>query len=78
MNPTLKYAEEKAKQADKLVAELEKEIEKANKEVEKHGKEVEKVKTKSEAAEPMTKEEVDAIDITIDKADTQITEEVQK
>ncbi|MDM5305817.1 hypothetical protein [Peribacillus frigoritolerans] len=42
--------------------------------MEKHGKEVEKVKT--EAAEPMTKEEVDAIDITIDKVDTSSTEDV--
>ncbi|MET3321556.1 UNVERIFIED_ORG: hypothetical protein ABIC97_004659 [Peribacillus simplex] len=67
---------EKAGQADKLVAELVKEVQKANKEVEKHGKEVEKVKTKTEAAEPMTKEEVDAKDITIDKADTLSTEDV--
>ncbi|CAH0299007.1 hypothetical protein [Peribacillus sp. Bi134] len=44
--------------------------------MEKHGKEIEKVKTKTEAAEPMTKEEVDAIDITIDKADTPSTEDV--
>jgi hypothetical protein len=35
------------------------------------------VKTKTEAAEPMTKEEVDAVDITIDKADTQSTEEIK-
>ncbi|CAH0324272.1 hypothetical protein SRABI84_05403 [Peribacillus simplex] len=56
-------------------AELEKEIQKANKELEKHGKEVGKGKTKTEAAEPMTKEEVDAIDIAIDKADTPSTEE---
>ena len=44
--------------------------------MEKHGKEVEKVKTKTEAAEPMTIEEVDAIDITIDKADTPSTVDV--
>ena len=77
MNATFKYAAEKAKQADKLVAEIKKEIQKANKEVEKHGKAVEKVKTKTEAAEPMTKEEVYAVDITIDKADTPSTEEIQ-
>jgi hypothetical protein len=35
------------------------------------------VKSKTESAEPMTKEEVDAIDITIDKADTQSTEEIK-
>ena len=49
------------------------------KKVEKHGKEVEKVKTKTEAAEPMAKEEVDAIaiDNTIHKADTPSTQDVQ-
>ncbi|MFJ5750229.1 hypothetical protein ACIP97_16875 [Peribacillus frigoritolerans] len=36
------------------------------------------MKTKTEAAEPMTKEEVDAIDITINKADTPSTEDVNK
>lgn len=35
------------------------------------------MKTKTEAAEPMTKEEVDTVDITIDKADTSSTEDVQ-
>lgn len=35
-----------------------------------------KAKTKTEATEPMTKGEVDAIDITIDKADTPSTEDV--
>lgn len=33
-------------------------------------KRLKKRKLKTEAAEPMTKEKVDAIDITIDKADT--------
>ena len=36
--------------------------------MEKYGKGGEKVKTKTESAETVTKEEVDAIDITIDKA----------
>lgn len=31
----------------------------------------------TEAAEPMTKEEMDAVNITIDKADTPSTEEVK-
>lgn len=42
--------------------------------MEKHD---EKAKTKIEAAEPKTKGEVDAIDITIDRADTPSTEDVQ-
>ncbi|USK76736.1 hypothetical protein [Peribacillus frigoritolerans] len=37
-----------------------------------------KKKTKSEVAELMTKEEVDAIDITIEKADKPLTRDVHK
>lgn len=70
LNATLKYAEEKAGQADKLVAELEGEIKKANEDVAEHGKDVEAVKVETENAQPLSNEEVDSVDTTIEEVVT--------
>lgn len=65
LNALLQEALKKAQQGDKLVQELEGEIKKANEEVAEHGKAVEEAKKQTESVEPLTEEEIDAIDTTV-------------
>ncbi|WP_340371502.1 hypothetical protein [Peribacillus sp. FSL E2-0218] len=61
----LKYAEQKAEEADKLVAQLEKEIQKANAEVKAHGEAVNSVKEQTKDDQPLSQKELDALDTTL-------------
>lgn len=61
----LVFAYNKAKEADGHIAQLEAEVLKANEEVEAHGEVVEEVKGQTEDAQPLTQEEIDAIDTEI-------------
>lgn len=67
LNNLIVWAEGKAKEADKVVAELEGEVLKANAEVETHGEVVDEVEGQTVDSVPMTQEEIDAIDTTINK-----------
>lgn len=62
LNNLLVWAKNKAVEADKHVTELEGELQQANTEVATHGEVVEQVKTETEGAEPLTQEEVDAVE----------------
>lgn len=67
LNSVIAFAEQKAKEGDKLVEQLEKEVQKANAEVQAHGEVVDTAKTASEGAQPLSQEEVDAVDTTVNE-----------
>lgn len=71
LNTAIKVAEEKMGEADVLVKQLEDEIKKANEEVDAHGKVVEQEKAETEDAEPITQEEIDALDTTVGDDDAE-------
>lgn len=71
LNDLLHWAYTKSKEADKHVLELEGELQQANQEVDAHGKVVDETKAKTEGAQPVSKEEVDAIGTELNAVDTQ-------
>lgn len=67
LNHSINWAINKSKEADAIVVELEAQLDQANSEVQAHGDVVDTVKAETDASQPMTAEEIEAIDTSLEE-----------